>query len=160
MSIPGATVHRHGGNQLTGFNWENNASNAGTDNINSSDSYLGSNAGIGNSQTPGAVMQAWVNADRAAGLKAIMTLPLAGYVAADMNGTVSQGKTAPSARWKQIVVNKGAPLSVTPNTSDSFVYLDEMVNFLLVKYGSACSSRCKAPLLSRPRCGQIRILRA
>lgn len=137
LGYAGSTVHRHGGNRHTGFNWENNASNAGTDFNNSSDSYLGSNAGIGNSQTPGAVLQAWLNADRAAGLKTIITLPLAGYVAADMNGSVSQAETAPSARWKQIAVNKGAPLSITPNTSDGFVYLDEMVNFLLVKYGSA-----------------------
>src|SRR5215212_10091851 len=87
LGYAGSTVHRHGGNRLTGFNWENNASNAGSDFNHSSDSFLGSIAGIGNSQTSGALLQAWLNADRAAGVKTIMTLPLAGYVAADMNGT-------------------------------------------------------------------------
>lgn len=139
LGVPGSTFHRHGGNRQTGFNWENNASNAGSDFNHSSDSFLGSNAGIGNSQTPGALLQAWLNADRAAGLKTIMTLPLAGYVAADMNGTVSAGETAPSARWKQIVADKPGPLSLVPDTMDGVVYLEEMINFLLNKYGTAAN---------------------
>ena len=137
LGVAGSTVHRHGGNRHTGLNWENNASNAGRDYIHSSDSYLGSNAGIGNSQTSGALLQAWLNADRAAGLKTIITLPVAGYVAADMNGAVAQGETAPSARWKQIVVDKPGPLSLTPDKNDGVVYLEEMVNFLVANYGSA-----------------------
>src|ERR1700736_1855143 len=137
LGVAGATVHRHGGNRHTGLNWENNASNAGTDYLNSSDSFLGSNAGIGNSQTPGALLQAWLDTDRAQGLKTIITLPVAGYVAADMNGPVSAAETAPSARWKQIVVNKPGALSLMPDVNDGVVYLDEMVNFLLTNYGSA-----------------------
>lgn len=138
-SSPGATVHRHGGNRHTGLNWENNASNAGTDYLNSSDSFLGSEAGIGDSQTPGALLEAWINADRAAGLKTMITLPVAGYVAADMNGPVSQAETAPSARWKQVVVNKSSAPSLNPDTNDGVVYLSEMVNYLLVKFGSAAN---------------------
>ena len=34
------TGRRLGGNRLTGYNWENNYSNAGTDYINESDNYL------------------------------------------------------------------------------------------------------------------------
>jgi hypothetical protein len=136
-TIPGATWNRHGGNRHTGLNWENNASNAGSDWQHSSDGWLGQLAGIGNSQTPGALLQAWLNADRAAGLRTIITLPLAGYVAADMNGTVTSAQTAPGTRWKQIVVEKPGPLSLTPDTTDGVVYLDEMVNFLLVNYGTA-----------------------
>lgn len=139
LGFPGATVHRHGGNRLTGFNWENNASNAGTDYLNSSDSYLGTNSGIGNSQAPGALLQAWVNADRAQNLKTIATLPLAGYVAADMNGSVAAGEAAPSTRWKQVIVEKAGALSLTPDTSDSAVYLAEMVNFLTNNYGTAAN---------------------
>ena len=138
-TISGSTVHRHGGNRHTGLNWENNASNAGTDYFNSSDSFLGSNAGIGNSQTSGALLQAWLDADRAQGFKSIITLPLAGYVAADMNGSVSAAETAPSARWKQIIVDKPGPPSLTPDKSDGVVYLEEMVNFLVANYGTAAS---------------------
>ena len=144
LSLPGSTVHRHGGNRQTGFNWENNASNAGTDYINSSDSYLGNNSGIGDSQVSGALLQAWLNADRAQSRKTIITLPLAGYVAADMTGPVSAGETAPSARWKQVLVNKPGALSLTPDKSDGVVYLDEMVNFLVTKYGTAAEGGVSA----------------
>ena len=133
----GATVNRHGGDRLTGFNWENNASNAGSDYNQESDDYLGVGVGIGASTTPGAVLKAWMDADRAAGLKTIMTLPLAGYVAADMNGPVAQSETAPSARWKQVVVNKGSAPSLPPDSTDGYVYLDEMVNYLTTNYGLA-----------------------
>src|SRR3712207_5380413 len=134
VAFTGATIRRHGGNRHTGLNWENNASNAGSDWFHSSDSWLGDNAGIGNSQAPGALLQAWVNADRAAGLKTILTLPLAGYVAADMNGSVPAEQAAPSSRWKQIVADKPTALSLNPDASDGVVYLEEMVNFLLHHY--------------------------
>ena len=139
LAILGSTLHRHGGNRHTGLNWENNASNAGTDYLNSSDSYLGTNAGIGNSQVPGALLRAWVDGDRAQGLSTIITLPIAGYVAADMNGPVSAAETAPSARWKQIIFNKNGPLVLAPDPNDGVVYLDEMVNFLLANYGQAAT---------------------
>ena len=139
LGISGATVHRHGGNRHTGLNWENNASNAGSDYIHHSDSWLGGNAGIGNSQVPGALLQAWVNADRAQGLKTIITLPLAGYVAADMNGTVTVEQTAPGIRWKQIVADKPGALSLNPDAADGAVYLEEMVNFLVHHYGNAAN---------------------
>ena len=137
LGFAGATVNRHGGNRHTGLNWENNASNAGSDYFHHSDSYLGSNAGIGNSQVAGALLEAWVNADRAQNLETVLTLPLAGYVAADVNGTVTVAETAPSARWKQVVVNKGAPLSLTPDKNDGSVFLDEMVNFVVTKFGTS-----------------------
>ena len=78
-----------------------------------------------------------MNADRAQNLETVLTLPLAGYVAADMNGTVTPAETAPSGRWKQIVIDKPGALSLTPDTSDGVVYLEEMVNFLIAKYGTA-----------------------
>ena len=137
LGVSGTTVNRHGGNRHTGLNWENNASNAGSDYIHHSDSYLGSNAGIGNAQTAGALLDAYVNADRAQNMGPILTLPLAGYVAADMNGTVTVAETAPSARWKQVVIDKPAPLSLAPDKSDGVVYLEEMVNYVVAKYGTA-----------------------
>jgi mannan endo-1,4-beta-mannosidase len=139
LAVPGATVHRHGGNRHTGLNWENNASNAGSDFNHSSDSYLGGLAAIGNTQTPGALLQAWMNADRAQARQTIITLPLAGYVAADMNGSVTSAQTAPSARWKQIVADKPGALSLNPDTTDGVVYLEEMVNFLVHHYGTTAT---------------------
>jgi hypothetical protein len=49
------TAMRQGGNRLTGYNWENNASNAGTDYLNSSDNFLTWIAGIQNENEPGIV---------------------------------------------------------------------------------------------------------
>ena len=40
------TAMRFGGNRLTGYNWENNASNAGSDWNQSSDDYLASSFGV------------------------------------------------------------------------------------------------------------------
>ena len=62
---------------------------------------------------------------------------MAGYVAKDKSGTVSPAETAPSPRWNQVVFQKGSALSLVPDTTDAFVYMDEYVNFLVTKYGSA-----------------------
>src|SRR5579864_5458111 len=40
------TARRIGGNRLTGYNWENNASNAGTDYYNESDNFMTWASGI------------------------------------------------------------------------------------------------------------------
>src|SRR5439155_18601326 len=51
------TSFRLGGNRLTGYNWESNASNAGSDYINDNDSYLCSILGLSATacNTPGQV---------------------------------------------------------------------------------------------------------
>ena len=48
QDLPGQTVtaRRLGGNRLTGYNWENNASNAGSDWFHSSDNYLLNSTGV------------------------------------------------------------------------------------------------------------------
>ncbi len=125
----GVTLDRLGGNRLTGYNWENNASNAGTDYLNESDNYLG--GGL----TPGKVVTDFVDQDNAAGIKSLVTVQAAGYVAADKNGVVSTAETAPSPRWKTVVFQKGSAFATTPDTSDTAVYMDEFVNFLMQKYG-------------------------
>jgi len=67
----------------------------------------------------------------------LITLQAAGYVSADGNGPVSQEETAPSSRWKEVKFEKGAPFSLTPDTEDDYVYMDEFVNYLVNKYGNA-----------------------
>src|SRR5574338_364145 len=58
--IPNAplTTMRQGGNRMTGYNWENNASNAGSDYNKQSDNYLTWVMGIPTAQenTPGIVV--------------------------------------------------------------------------------------------------------
>ncbi len=73
-----ATAVRQGGNRTTAYNWENNASNAGSDWNHSSDGNLGNN------ETPGAAVTTFVNEASFHKIPyRLTTLQLAGYVAAD-----------------------------------------------------------------------------
>lgn len=62
---------------------------------------------------------------------------MAGYVAADKNGTVTASQVAPGARWNDIVFAKNSTFSLTPDLTDTHVYMDEFVNMLVSKYGKA-----------------------
>jgi mannan endo-1,4-beta-mannosidase len=127
---------RMGGNRMTGYNWENNYSNAGSDYQHNSDNWLtqnplptpaGSGGSVGN----------FVERNLGLGRKPIVQLQMAGYVAADGSGPVSEAETAPSARWKKVIFAKGSAFSLVPATTDSAVYMDEEVNFLVQKFGRA-----------------------
>ncbi len=132
---------RIGGNRLTGYNWENNASNAGSDYNQSSDNYLPSVFGVSgdSSNVPGIVIEAFYRQAKAFNAYPLVTLQMAGFVAIDKNGPVDSSQTAPSSRWAYVKPVKGAPLSLSPNTGDDSVYMDEFVNFLLYTYGTAAS---------------------
>ena len=134
------TAMRQGGNRLTGYNWENNASNAGTDWINSSDNFLTWIAGIQNENEPGIVTTTFRNKSIELNAYSLITLQLAGYVARDKSGAVTENQTAPSLRWRSVQFEKGSAFSLQPDTSDSFVYLDEYVNFLVDRFGMANTS--------------------
>ncbi len=129
----GVTFRRSGGNRLTGYNWENNASNAGTDWQNSSDAYLGGGT------VPGKAITDFLDKSMASGSKGLITLQTAGNVAKDKNGTVLESETAPSARWAKVVFEKGSAFTQTPDANDDKVYMDEFVDFLAKKYGGAAT---------------------
>ncbi|HXP89362.1 MAG TPA: glycoside hydrolase family 44 protein [Fibrobacteria bacterium] len=127
---------RMGGNRMTGYNWENNYSNAGSDWQFNSDNWITQNplptpTGIGGS------VAFFVDRNLGLGRAPIVQLQLAGYVAADGNGPVTADQAAPSSRWDKMVFAKGSPFSLAPSTTDSVVYLDEEVNFLVQKFGRA-----------------------
>ncbi|PYG86898.1 dockerin type I repeat protein [Ruminiclostridium sufflavum DSM 19573] len=137
------TANRLGGNRMTGYNWENNFSNAGSDWQHSSDTFAVSNAKIPEAQwdVPGIVASDFHEKNQAAGeAYSLVTLQAAGYVSADGNGTVAEEDAAPSDRWKEVKFTKDAPLSTTPDTTDDYIYMDEYVNFLVNKYGNASSA--------------------
>jgi mannan endo-1,4-beta-mannosidase len=133
------TARRLGGNRMTGYNWENNASNAGSDYLQSSDDYMTWVFGIPSSlsNVPGITLTAFHDSSLVHNCYTLLTLPAAGYVARDKNGTVTAAQTAPSFRWREVRNVKGAPYSLNPDTSDGYVYVDEEVNFLKTKYGPA-----------------------
>lgn len=136
------TVRRMGGNRTTGYNWENNFSNAGSDWYHSSDRYMSSYLPWNQQLIPGKVYADFRQADINTGRASVLTLQMAGYVAADDGGTVTEAQTAPSSRWKEVVYKKNAPFCVpagNPNTTDSYVYMDEFVNYLVTTFGNANS---------------------
>ncbi|WP_400194334.1 glycoside hydrolase family 44 protein [Hymenobacter sp. B81] len=132
---------RQGGNRLTGYNWENNASHAGSDYFYQNDNFLcGGLPRAGDCDVAGSAMSYFYTVAKSKGQAALVTLPLAGYVAADKSGTtVTTSQVAPSSRWRQVVFSKGSPFSLAPNLTDNFVYVDEEVNFLVNQHGTTAN---------------------
>jgi hypothetical protein len=136
------TSRRLGGNRLTGYNWENNASNAGSDWQQSSDDFLCGSVGVptGACTTAGSVVTTFHDKSLQMGAYSLVTLQMAGYVAKDKNGTVAVGETAPSARWDPVVNVKGSAFAYPPSLTDSAVYMNEEVGYLVSHYGNASTA--------------------
>jgi hypothetical protein len=125
---------RIGGNRLSAFNWENNASNAGTDYNNQNDGYLAA------TNAPGGLAEATLAQARSMGAGAVITVPIGDYVAADKLGrgdvAGASAGDAPLAtgylatRFKKNVAAKGAAFSEAPDPADDFVYEDEYAAWL------------------------------
>jgi mannan endo-1,4-beta-mannosidase len=134
----GATVRRLGGNRATGYNWETNASSAGADWHHFSDNWFcADNFKYPDCASPGAMLRQFTEENRGAGLDSLITLQMAGYVAADMLGAVKEEEKAPSKRWVKASFHKKKPYTLEPDPKDGVVHIDEMVNFLVTKFGKA-----------------------
>lgn len=122
---PMATLDRDGGNRWTAYNWENNASNAGSDFLYESDDYLSS------STVPAEAVRGFIAQDQNNGLASLVTVQMQGLVSADENGPVSITNPPDLSRFKTVVDKKNTvsatPFTVTPPTSDANVYMDEFV---------------------------------
>lgn len=129
------TVHstRQGGNRYTGYNWETNWSNAGSDWQHSSDTNIGD---VSDGPAFAAQQLSKTCVERDIPYK-LATLQLAGYVSADKAGTVTEAETAPSDRWNKVEFRKDGALSLEPDLTDGVVYMDEYVNYLVNKLGDA-----------------------
>lgn len=133
----GATVRRMGGNRQTAYNWEINASNAGSDYQYSSDEWACTAMGYRNCSTPGAQFLDFVTDNHAMGVESIVTIPLVDYVTADKFGSVAENEKAPGPRWVRSFPKKPGPFSLSPDLGDGKVYEDEFVNLLVTKLGKA-----------------------
>ncbi|MFO0875831.1 MAG: glycoside hydrolase family 44 protein [Gemmataceae bacterium] len=127
------TLERLGGNRWSAYNWENNASNAG------SDWYFQNDAYLGGGDTPGGAVLPTLQNAYAHNAAALITVPINGYVAADKRG---DGDVRNSANYLQTRFNvsdptKGAPFSLTPDLTDGKVYADEFVNWVITQYPGA-----------------------
>jgi len=114
---------RQGGNRMTAYNWETNASNAGNDWHHQNDGYLGE------SNEPGWTVRHFFEPVQAHGAAAIITVPCAGYVAADKKGDGDVNRTPDylNVRFNVSRAKKPGKLVFPPNTSDKVVYQDEFV---------------------------------
>lgn len=130
----GLTLVRSGGNRWTAYNWENNASNAGSDWCHQNDGYLSA------SSTPGEAIRSRVAEAHASGAAALVTVPIVDHVAADKAGgsgppacsgdVRNSGPSYLTTRFRANEASKDGFLSTVPDTTDAAVYQDEFVNWL------------------------------
>jgi hypothetical protein len=138
------TLSRSGGNRNTAYNWETNDSNAGADWFNQNDDFMGGGT------VPNGAIAPLIERARAANAAMLVTVPTIGYVAADHNGggDVNQTPNYLTTRFRQSLPRKNAPFTLTPDTTDAFVYQDEYVNFLNQTYPGAFSAASNPLFLS------------
>ncbi|RYG35308.1 endoglucanase A [bacterium] len=121
------TVSRLGGNRMTAYNWENNASNAGNDYRHQNDGYMGE------SDEPGKTMLDFMKAAQKNGAHPILTVPTAGYVSADKGPEDDVNKTPNylETRFHKSLPSKpGGKYDYPPNKKDKFVYQDEFARWI------------------------------
>jgi hypothetical protein len=122
---PMATLDRDGGNRWTAYNWETNASNAGSDYLYENDDYLSA------STVPAEAVRGFIAQDQNNGLASIVTVQMQGLVAGDESGPVSVASPPDLSRFKTVVDKKSTvsvtPFTLTPPTTDANVYMDEFV---------------------------------
>jgi hypothetical protein len=119
---PELTFDRAGGNRWTAYNWETNASNAGSDYFYQNDNYLSS------SNVPAEAVRSFIAGDQGAGLASLVSFQMQGYVSADEAGPVAQPFPNLS-RFKQVIEKKstkdGSAFTLNPPAGDAYVYMDE-----------------------------------
>jgi hypothetical protein len=132
-----ATWRRWGGNRTSAYNWENNFSNAGHDWFHNNDDYIpwASNLPLSQYLIPASPLVAFHDSSLAQNAMSAITLPMVGYVSRDGAGVVDISEMAPSPRWREVVNNKQSALSLTPDTTDGFIYVDEEMNKLINTFG-------------------------
>ena len=122
---PNLTFDRAGGNRWTAYNWETNASNAGSDYLYENDDYLSS------STTPAEAVRSFIAGDQSNKMASLVTFQLQGLVSADENGPVNTANPPDLTRFKQVIFKKSTqsstPFTLTPPTSDNYVYMDEFL---------------------------------
>ncbi len=122
---PMLTLDRDGGNRWTAYNWETNASNAGSDYLYENDNYLSS------STVPAEAVRGFIAQDQGASMASLITVQLQGLVAGDESGPVSVASPPDLTRFKTVVDKKSTvsavPFTITPPTTDANVYMDELV---------------------------------
>jgi hypothetical protein len=138
MGLDLFTFRRLGGNRMTGYNWKTNASNAGSDWDHYSDNFMCEIFDLKDEcNTVGSVITTWHDQSLAMSAMSQLTLQMAGYVAADMNKTVTEEEIAPSPRWNAAPFAKRSSVATELGETDGTVSIGEQVSFLVSRYGDA-----------------------
>jgi hypothetical protein len=138
VATPGS--RRMGGNRLTAYNWETNASNAGSDWYFENDGYMVSTLPQGQQGIPAIALTQFHDESISRGTPyTVMTLQMAGYVAATEDAVhLVPSQYAPSSEFYAVMNNTpGGAFPSSPNLTDGVVHMDELLNLFLKKYGSA-----------------------
>ncbi|MBN9025191.1 MAG: hypothetical protein J0H20_06170 [Rhizobiales bacterium] len=137
----GVTARRLGGNLMTTYNWVNNAANSGKDYHQANGPFLLDALGIDRPQwgKPARLIETMHETSLAMGAKSLVTVPLAGYVAADFDGPVPPEASAPSPRFVPTRWDPGAKAGdpVVPAVAD----IPQLLARLVARYGGADSER-------------------
>lgn len=126
-SAESATVLRSGGNRMTAYNWENNASNAGSDYQFQNDNYLSA------SDQPAQLILDLLQQAAQQKAAAVVTVPLVDYVSADKAGdgdVRNSGADYLTTRFKKSLADSPSTPPAEPDVSDGFVYQDAFVSYL------------------------------
>jgi hypothetical protein len=129
----GLRLIREGGNRFSAYNWENNASNAGSDYQFQNDGYFGT------TDTPGAGIDGALTVADSGAIAALVSGQLADYVSADKKGDGDVTKTADylSTRFKKNVYTKSGALSDPPDATDDSVYQNEFLAWIQAAHSKA-----------------------
>ncbi|MFD1704839.1 glycoside hydrolase family 44 protein [Methylopila henanensis] len=136
----GVAFRRLGGNLMTTYDWATNASNAGKDWRHANLLFLPDALRMEGDRRsePFSVIDVMHRASLAMGAKSLVTLPLAGYVAADADGDVAPADAALSRRFKPVRWDGRTPAGapIDPAVCD----VPHLLAKLLERYGDAGSA--------------------
>jgi hypothetical protein len=143
IDATGTTARRLGGNRGTVYNWEINASNAGNDYRHVNDDWPCTVMGYQDCGKPGAQQADFVKQNKDGQADSVIEIPMIDYVSADKNQDVKEDEKAPSKRFVRSYPKKKGAFTLTPDLNDGAVYQDELVNFLVQKFGKAAQGGAK-----------------
>ncbi len=144
-------LYRQGGDRLTAYNWENNASNSGMDycatitgvvSCNHEDNYLFPPGVTYANDQPATTLIAFIQGNNALSAASLVTLQMAGYVSINPACNCFVSITGPAdttnAYWAAVSFT-GGPTTGAPVTNGTVVYMNQEMAYLLSIVGGAGS---------------------
>jgi hypothetical protein len=148
-------LYRQGGNRLTAYNWENNASNGGSDYCsmggspcNHEDNYMFPPGTTYANDQPATTLTAFILGNNAVTASSLVTLQMAGYVSANPECncfvTITGAADTSGTYWKAVSFTGSSLTGTTaPVTTDNVVYMNEEMSYLLASVNGAGAGGAK-----------------